>query len=97
VSVLSSSKGGSSLAGLKTFRILRPLRVANRLPSLKRVITAMLASLPQVRSGLTVRGTRNSTKNEARAFGQHIWDYPPTSAYFKGRVIAAMVASLPRA
>ena len=30
--VSSLGAGSSSLAGLKTFRILRPLRVANRLP-----------------------------------------------------------------
>jgi len=40
--------GGSALAGLKTFRILRPLRVANRLPSVKMIITAIINSLPAI-------------------------------------------------
>jgi len=42
------SAGGGYLSGLKTLRILRPLRVANRLPALKKVITALLGSLPAI-------------------------------------------------
>lgn len=48
------TKGGGYLAGLKTLRILRPLRVANRLPALKRVISAMLGSLPAIADSLIV-------------------------------------------
>ena len=50
------SQGDGYLAGLKTLRILRPLRVANRLPALKRVITAMLGSLPAIANSLIVLG-----------------------------------------
>jgi len=46
--VSSLVAGGSALSGLKTLRILRPLRVANRLPALKKIITAMLSSLPAI-------------------------------------------------
>jgi hypothetical protein len=43
-----ATAGGGFLSGLKTLRILRPLRVANRLPALKKVITALLGSLPAI-------------------------------------------------
>jgi len=46
---LSAITGASgALSGLKTLRILRPLRVANRLPALKKVITALMSSLPAI-------------------------------------------------
>jgi hypothetical protein len=48
------TKGGGYLAGLKTLRILRPLRVANRLPALKRMVSAMLGSLPAIADSLIV-------------------------------------------
>ena len=40
--------GTSALGGLKTFRILRPLRVANRLPSVKMIIASIINSLPAI-------------------------------------------------
>ena len=46
--ISSFSAGSSALAGLKTFRILRPLRVANRLPSVKMIISTLLSSLPAI-------------------------------------------------
>jgi hypothetical protein len=46
---LSQFAGGTiSLSGLKTFRILRPLRVANRVKSVKLIIATLLQSLPAI-------------------------------------------------
>jgi hypothetical protein len=40
--------GDSMMSGLKTMRILRPLRVANRLPAVKTTIGALLRSAPGI-------------------------------------------------
>ena len=42
------SSDGSALTGIKTFRILRPLRVANRLPDVKMIVGALFGSLPSI-------------------------------------------------
>ena len=39
---------GSSLRALRTFRVLRPLRILNRLPGLRVVVDALLLSFPSV-------------------------------------------------
>ena len=37
---------GSNLKALRTLRVLRPLRSINKFPSMKKLITSLLASLP---------------------------------------------------
>ena len=39
---------GSIVSGLKTLRILRPLRMANRLPSVKNTVGALVGSIPAI-------------------------------------------------
>lgn len=46
--------GDSMMSGLKTMRILRPLRVANRLPAVKTTIGALLGSAPAIADIYTV-------------------------------------------
>ena len=38
--------GGSNLKALRTLRVLRPLRSINKFPSMKKLISSLLASLP---------------------------------------------------
>jgi len=46
----------SSLKALRTLRVLRPLRMINRAPGLKRVVNALLFSLPKILDVLVVCG-----------------------------------------
>jgi hypothetical protein len=42
------------LAALKTLRVLRPLRVTNRMPALKRIVNTMIVSLPNILDNVIV-------------------------------------------
>ena len=54
--IMSTDGNGafSSLRALRTLRVLRPLRMINRAPGLKRVVNALLFSIPKILDVLVV-------------------------------------------
>ena len=57
VSMLDSSNsngGGVSLASLRAFRVLKPLRAVNNIPGLRLIVQAILSSLPLLKDTIIV-------------------------------------------